>query len=284
MEFVELYMRACLENIETIRELDCGGYYPQRLSDDSFNEQMGRVQRAWRLLEAAIEQRRSDDSPQGKYGEAQLSARRALEIYHDPGLDEFPKLQGLVKKRSSHHIADYSENDLRFDHDHFYDVIQMLAHDQKKAAECPNPAARIRAAVNHKESRQQSLWRRRGGQSPEQPDDEDANGFFETHCGAWAAEGVNQGAHEIESALADSDFERALAEKAGLSPDQIRVLTAKINGLDLQSSKAPRFLGMTPAHLDSVRRSLEPNRKAGRALRRFAMSSRSTNPSNAASD
>lgn len=267
--FLEGYMRVCLQNIETIHELDSGGYYP-RLSDDSFNEHMGHVERAWRLLENAMEQRRNDESPQSKYAEAKLSARRALEINHDPGLDEFPELLATVRKKSSHQVSDYSINELRFGHDKFLDVIKMLAHDKADPAEVPNPPARIRFSLRRKESRDDTRWRKRFGQSPEQPKKEAANGFFEAppmDLAYRVTDTKRNAVRSVESSeIAKIDLRCGIAG-LNLPPDQARVVEAMLNGLDLQSSNAAESLGWNRARLSRVRRSLEPGRKWGDAIR-----------------
>jgi hypothetical protein len=282
MAFLEGYMLACLQNIKTLHELDCGGYYHDRLSDESFNEQMGRVERAWRLLEDAMEQRRNDDSPQAKFGEVQLSARKALEIDHDPGLDEFSELRLLVRKKSSYDVSDYSTNELRFGHDKFLDVIQMLAHDQANPAEVPNPPARIRFDVKKKQLRAHNRWRRDFGQSPDQPDIEAAaDEFFEAprmDLAGRASDTSRNAIRSVESSeIANIDLKRGIAGLR-LPPDQARLVDAMLNGLDLQSAKAAESLGWNPARLARVRRSLEPGRTWGDALRNLRSRFAAYNP------
>lgn len=72
--------------------------------------------------------------------------------------------------------------------------------------------------------------------------------------------------HVESSAIAKVDWEhgkRALR----LPLDQTQAVEAKIEGLNLQSSDAPGYLGWDPSRLEAVRRSLEADRPWGKNLR-----------------
>jgi hypothetical protein len=71
--------------------------------------------------------------------------------------------------------------------------------------------------------------------------------------------------HVESSAIAQVDWEhgkRALR----LPLDQTQAVEAKIEGLNLQSSDAPGYLGWDPSRLEAVRRSLEADRPWGRTF------------------
>jgi hypothetical protein len=70
------------------------------------------------------------------------------------------------------------------------------------------------------------------------------------------------------SVIASVDWERG-REKLELTTDQQRAVEARRDGISLRGADAPKYFGWTPKHLDSIRRSLEPNRHPGDRLRAF---------------
>jgi len=64
------------------------------------------------------------------------------------------------------------------------------------------------------------------------------------------------------------DWERG-KDTLELSADQSRAVEAKMDGLDLQAAEARDELGGNAKRVAAVRRSLEPDRRLGRQLRRY---------------
>ena len=74
-------------------------------------------------------------------------------------------------------------------------------------------------------------------------------------------------AADVESmVIAETDWDRGRRLVQG---EQRKVLEARLEGVNLQGTEAPDYLGWDPEYLDSVRRSLEPDRPDGRRLRRY---------------
>ena len=88
---------------------------------------------------------RGGNSPQAKYAEARLSARRALMEYHNPLLDEwFPEWVETLKRVCSQEAGDYVMKEINPRQEEylddpkaepFLDVLHVLAHDQKESEE-----------------------------------------------------------------------------------------------------------------------------------------------------
>jgi hypothetical protein len=209
-----------------------------------------------------MQERERDSSPQTKYGEAKLQARQALRENHNPELDDFPKLRKLVTEAHSERVAGYLNTDVGLPDLQFLDGVEVLAHDRAIPAEVRNPPARLHSALSRRERRQQQNDRQRWMPAT----DEQLSELSDSQ--------------KVESeVISDRDITRGL-KQIGLPPDQTRAVFAKRQGLDLQSTEAPKILGWRPERLESVRRSLEPDRKWGKALREhFAAYRRALNPS-----
>lgn len=230
-------------HIAGLRELYDGSYYEPKPSEDSYREHLGRVASSFKALLNTVRERSEANSPQSKYAEAQLSARRLL---GGPDfLEDFPKLTGFVNERSSSQLYDYTQQEVLLDVDDYFDAMHMIARDGANAAEIPNPPARVLTALNRKKLRQEILDRERMAELPKMlknPTDLEA------------------------TATVNIDFENAITG-LGLSADQQRLLLAQMNGLKPQESGAGEYLGWDRKKLDSVRRSLAPDRAAGKRLR-----------------
>jgi hypothetical protein len=195
-----------------------------------------------------------------------------------PELADFPTLNGLAKEDSSRRLVNYMTEDLRLNEPRheadagswFLEMGHILAHIEVNLREHPNPPAYVRKALRHEELRQ---WRERKE--------------WES-CLVGEVFDVPQNADErrnavrnVEAAEITSIDSQQWKAKLKLPPDQARALEAKINGLDLQSSGAAESLGWNPARLARVRRSLEPGRKCGKAVRdHFAAYKPTENSSN----
>jgi hypothetical protein len=219
------------------------------LRDPPYEEELARLRAAVEVLRRAIGER-DDISLHARYAEAKLNARRLLKIDYDPILDRFPKFGELVQKSCSASTAEYMVDDVRLDLDKFLDFLEMLAHDHSDPATIPNPPAWIRIALARKQNRQDSLNRVRW--MPPTPGQSNA---------------LEDPKHLESSIIAEVDWEHG-SRDVKLPSDQTRAVEAKFDGLDLQSSDAPEYLGWKPSRLNAVRRSLEPGRRWGKQLRR----------------
>jgi hypothetical protein len=235
-------------HIAGLRELYHGGYYELRPAEDSYREHLGRVARAFKALLQAVGERSEDDSPQSKYAEARLSARRVLGEQKGPDLLEgFDTLTDFVKERSNTQVYEYTASEVHLNVDDFFEAIHMIARDKAEAAEIPNPPARVRTAITRKRRRQKWLERKRTVELPE-------------------AETLKDEPDLEKDAIVKTDFERAIGG-LGLSFEQGRLLEAEMNGLKLQESGAAEYLGWDRKRFEKVRRSLQADRAAGKRLR-----------------
>jgi hypothetical protein len=219
------------------------------------NATLLRVLAVWNAFENAFRARVGDSSAQGKYAEAKVNAASALRELPTTLIDEeeFPDILAFCKERCSREISEYMVGEVKLDIDKFLDMLQMLAHDQKSAFEVTNPPARIRAALSREERRQERVTRERW--MPPTPE----------HLS-----GLEDLRYVESGAIATIDWERG-CEAVDLTPDQTRAMEAKMEGLNLQSSEAPEYLGWPANRVARVRRSLEHDRPIGKALReRFA--------------
>jgi hypothetical protein len=286
-----------------VRELQEGNYYGYRVGPNIYRKQMDRLESAFRELSEVFRVREADQSPHAKIREAQLSARHVCETGLAE-LTDFPRLSRHAKDDSGERLKDYMIDDLHLakyasparlrlkppphkthqeetdQHEaHQYDtrpgfieMVETLARDGKNLFEHPNPAARIKIALARQAKRECRKLDQRSGQSPEQADGEDTNDFFDLQQSTWL-EGLRQDKDTARNAprtqnddtIVDMDLEQAL-KRAGLSPDQIRVVKAISHRLDPGSAKAHRVLGMKPLHYARVLRSLKSDRKAGASL------------------
>jgi hypothetical protein len=189
------------------------------------------------------------DSPQARFAEVRLSCRRALMEKHNPTLDRFPRLAQTLRKVCCAEVHSYMEQDIHLEADRFLDMLRVVAHDQADAATVANPPARIRSALTRQHRRQELQYRRRRiPMPPEQIVSLDGRAQLES--------GV----------IAKVDWEHA---RRDLAPeDQARAVEARIQGVDLQSSEAAGYLGLDPSRTEAVRRSLQPDRRWGKKLRR----------------
>lgn len=206
-----------------------------------------------RQLQAAIQgfakalHGRDQTSAQARYAEARLSSRRALMVGHNPVLDGCKELVETLRKVCSGEVAAYMTEDIRLDHEQFLDLLHMLAYDRADPATVPNPPARILAALSREQRRKERLNRERW--MP--PTQAQADGQID----------------EVETGtLADVDWDRAKRE-LGLPPDQTRAVEARMEGSSLQASDGAD-LGWDASRVERIRRSLEPDRRWGRKLRR----------------
>ena len=229
--------------------------------------EMGRHQSELQLLSAAQQAFkeayywRGSAAPQAKYAEAKLAARRALMENQHEMFDGFPRLVEILRKLCSRQVAAYTAEEVKLENDQFLDAIHMLARDQANPADVTNPPARIRAAL----ARQQRRERERD-QERWMPPTEDQISSLED-------------LENVEStAIAKVDWERG-SQALEIPEDQKVAVEARIEGLDLQGSDAAESLGWDADRLERTRRSLEPDRRWGRDLRKqFAAYDQNKNP------
>ena len=212
--------------------------------------EMSRLVASMQALAEACQQRGGDQSPQARYGEALLNSRRALSEHRDSVLDGFPELLEIAREISSHEVAEYVTEEVGLPHDHFLDAVQMIGHDRCIPAEVANPPARVRAALTREQRRRDHCERQRYMPLTEEQ-----------------ADGLGQREQFEAEVIAKIDWERGKAT-LDLTADQSRALEAKMDGLDLQADGALDELGWEQARGAAVRRSLEPDRRLGRKLRR----------------
>jgi hypothetical protein len=277
-----------------LQELQEGDYYGYKLGPNAYGKQMHRVWSALDELARLLREREADESPQAKGGEAQLSARYLFGPNQPDSFSEvlatFPNLTRLVKGASSERVANYTSDDVGYktpdtlkeplepgtvleERPGLLEVGHMLAHDGTNLFEHPNPPARIKTALAREAERERMMHANRFGQSPDQPDGEDANDFFDVQQITWSGGRLHQDKDTVRNAprtqnadtIADMDLEQAL-KRVGLSLDQIRVVKAIGAGLEPRSSHAHRVLSMDRRHYERIRRSLESDQPAGMAL------------------
>jgi len=223
-------------------------------------------------LRAAMEafakefQNRGNDSAQTKYAEARLSSRRSLMEKHNPLLDGFPELVEILREVCSQETFEYMTGDVRLKFDRYLDMLHMLAHDRADPATVANPPARIHVALKRKQHRNEELDRERS---------------MELTAKEANRKDPRQDPKHIESSvIANVDWERGKAA-VQLPPDQARAVEAKMEGVNLQSSDAADDLGLEPAQLENIRRSLGPDRRWGKQLReRFSAYAPKKGPGN----
>ncbi len=212
--------------------------------------QMRRLVASLQALDEACQQRGADQSPQGKYSEARLNSRRSLGKSHNPVLDGFPELVEIAVEHSSREVAEYVLEEVDLSCDQYLDAMQMMARDRCNPAEVANPPARVRSALTRQQRRRDQLERERGLPLT----DEQTNGL----------EHPEQTEARV---IAKIDWELGKAA-VGLPTDQSRAVEAEMDGLNLQAPEAPNELEWEAERLARVRRSLEPDRRWGRKLRR----------------
>jgi hypothetical protein len=233
---------------------------PKALTDEDLHKaQLRRLLAAMQAFEQAFRQR-GQNSSQASYAEARLSCRRALQHPESPSpfLTEFPVLQQMVQEacwqdglaylhqeihpRKEHHLDDPTAEPE-------FDLMSVIAEDLKDPEQIPNPPARVRTILSRARRRQDRLDCKRGQELPP----EDALAALDSE--------------DLESSIiVGIDLERAQQNVPG---DSARVIEARFDGLDLQSPTTPEYLGMEPRRLQSIRRSLEPDRTYGKKLRRY---------------
>jgi hypothetical protein len=213
--------------------------------------EMRRLHASMQALVAACEQRGGDRSPQARYTEALLNSRRSLSRHPDSVLDRFQELVEIARTSSSHEVAEYVTQEVGLQYDDFLGAVEIMACDGCNPAEVENPPARVRAALSREQHRSEQRDRRRCMPLTE----EHENGLKEPE--------------RVEAeAIAAIDWERGKATLE-LSADQSRAVEAKMDGLDLQAAEARDELGGDARRVAAVRRSLEPDRRLGRQLRRY---------------
>lgn len=220
------------------------------LRDGTQNAVLGRLVAAMQSFDHALRERGAGSSAQGRYAEARVSSRRALSENHDPVLDHLPELVALSVEVCSHDVAEYMGRDVGLPYDAFLDMLHMLAHDGADPATVANPPARIRRALSRADQRRNRRDRKRW--TPPTP---------------AQTEGLEDPQDVESTAIAELDWERGRRDLQ-LPPDQTRAVEARLDGLNLQASKAPEELGWDAAHLERVRRSLGPDRRWGQKLRK----------------
>jgi hypothetical protein len=126
----------------------------------------------------------------------------------------------------------------------------MLAHDEADPATVENPPARIRCTLSRQERRQKRMDPLRWHPLTEAD-----------------VEGLADRENFEPQVIVQLDLERGQRDLQ-LPPDQCRAVEARFDGTNLQASETPEAFGWNAAHTECVRRSLEPDRRWGRRLRR----------------
>jgi hypothetical protein len=265
LEDARLFRCVLMAEIACLQRLYSGSYYEPKPTEDSYRENMSRVASGFKALARAVQHRREEHSAQLKYTEVRLSAQRALDERRGPDLlEDFPKLIEFVKEGCSSHVHEYTERDVLLKVDEFFDAIHMIAHDGATAAEIPNPPARIRTALARQRRRSKLLERERKAELPE---DQSLDEILQDDADLEADTMVNV------------DLERAIVG-LGLTADQEQIVRTQAEGLRLQESGAAEFLGWDAKRLESVRRSLCPDRPTGKRLREHLAIYRQTDKKN----
>lgn len=206
-------------------------------------------------LSDTISEQVHSETPQQAYREMQLAARRALGENHNSLMDEFEWIVPEARKVCSLELYEYLAVDLQLDEDDYFDMLHMIGHDRADAATVPNPPARVKTALSRIRKRREELDRERWFPPTEE---QKASAISHVH-------GLADHKQLVSSAISRVDWEHGRTE-IRLPPDQTRAVEAKIDGLNLRGAESPEFLGWTAKRLEAVRRSLEPDRKWGRAL------------------
>jgi hypothetical protein len=165
-------------------------------------------------------------------------------------LDGFGELVEIAREISSWEVAEYVKEEVGLRYDDFLDAVQMMARDGCNPVEVATPSARVRRALIRQRHRTDQCERERY-----------------MPLTAEQADGLAQQGRVEAEVIAKIDWERGKATLQ-LPADQSRAVEAKIDGLDLQAAAARDELGWEEARVAAVRRSLEPDRRMGRKLRR----------------
>jgi hypothetical protein len=219
-----------------------------KMRSEAHRTEMCRLVASMRAFDEACQQRGTAQSPQARYSEAQLNSRRSLSEHHHSVLDGFRELVEIARENSSREVAEYVTEEVGLPCDQYLDAVQMMARDRSNPAEVANPPARVRTALTRKQRRK-----------------DQCEGERYMPLTAEQADGLKQPQQVEAELIANIDLERG---KAILPADQCRAVEAKMDGLDLQAAEARDELGWEAARMAAVRRSLEPDRRLGRKLRR----------------
>jgi hypothetical protein len=265
--------------LQMLLELGHGNYYGYRTGPHSFRKAWARIQTAIEKAQRIGRERLTNQSPQARAGEAQLSARhlkgtdKDAELSSLPRLRDYPIADGFAKDESGERVADYMTADLHLKHPGernpeirladpdtvdmhhgFLDVVEALASDKNNLFEHPNPPAHVRNGLDWEAKRRRAAH---GGKwTPPTPEQELGFGVLKHPR--------NQDETQLNARI---DWKHGLAG-LGLPPDLVEALKAKADGLDLQGSQTAEQLGWTPDRLERARRHLCSDQKAGKALRR----------------
>lgn len=245
LELVQVYLAEAGLKIAMLRELYRGRYYGTKPSKSTFRDAIQSVANAFLVLYRAFHERKRRSSPQAKYGEAQLSARRAMKVNPDPFLDPLQGIVDLLNERCSRRIYEYAVKEVGLSLGDFLDAMHMIAMNRMDCEKIPNPPAYVRSAV----SRKQMRIERRYSQRTTRLTGEIADCRLEMR--------------DIDVAL---DLNRGMRE-LGLSADQKTVIEMRFQGRGTQGSDAADYLGWNPTRLERTRRSLATDRPAGKRLR-----------------
>jgi hypothetical protein len=249
-EEIQILTVAQMMSINSLARIYGRGDYGERApTEATFTLQMRRIQSAFTGLNAAIAERRRDKSVQARYCEVQIAARKAWFDRWDAAFSGFPRVLSSIKSGAAERLHEYIRDDVGLEPEKYYDAVQMIASDGSDAREVPNPPARVRTALRRSQRREDLVARARYRQAT--PEEEDA---------------LQDSADVALEQMVRHDLERA-GREVHLTEDQARVIEVRMEGLNLQSADAAEYLGWDPTRLENVRRSLAPDRRAGKALR-----------------
>lgn len=165
------------------------------------------------------------------------------------GWEWYAEADDRVRAECSDFIATYLTGHVRLGPGYFPDLVSRLLWEKGKSRR--HPERFLRVAILREERRQarRAAKRERERQGP-QPD------------------ALSDPEHVESSVMARIDWERGRTA-CNLSVDQQLAIEARFEGINLQGSEAPDYLGWNPLRVDSVRRSLEPDRPAGMRSRQY---------------
>jgi hypothetical protein len=162
----------------------------------------------------------------------------------------------LVRSECSDFINQYREfinqyrERLHLAPDHFAELVKRLALDEGAGKQKPDHFLCV--VILHEQRRTKKRIEKRNRER-EGPRPEELDALYDPG--------------NIEStAVAEVDWDRG---RRLATSEQQKALQAVFEGVDLQGAEAPEYLGWNPEYLDSIRRSLEPDRPHGRRLRRY---------------